>query len=137
MSVVRVQTAKNKSLLCCIQSIKVFRLNSFCVCQCVSFAFHLFPVLTKRTSVRALQLYHVRNTRTPQLLQTHNFSLSPAQSFLFAFLRTLPFVPIIYFRMTVDRRRYYSDIFPRINLLDETIYSTLYIANQPLYSRQW
>lgn len=73
----------------------VWVLLCVCVCERVSFAFHLFPVLTKHTPVRASQLHHVRHTHTPSHSRAHNFSLSRSvYSFLFFFLRTLEFVHV-------------------------------------------
>lgn len=79
MSVVRVQTAKNKSLLWRSTINQSFSFEFF-VCVCVRvrmrvcsvfrLPFIYFPFWqSKRTPVRALQLYHVRHTRTPTYTQ--------------------------------------------------------------------
>lgn len=104
MSVVRIKTAKNKSLLAVVQSIKVFRWNSLCASVlCVSFAFHLFPVLTKQAYISSCITVVSRSTYPNSHAFVHNhsslhFSRSPlltarsiffvllSQHFAFAFL---------------------------------------------------
>lgn len=109
MSVVRVQTAKNKSLLWRSTINQSFSFEFFvCVCAsanasvlCLSFAFHLFPVLTKQAHTSSCITVISRSTYP----NSHIHTISPPHTvrsifFVFSFLSTFP-QPFVHIQLSI------------------------------------